>query len=235
MTESMQTTIPLTRIQKLIGSLMHQSKQTKACGYLSVWADLTELTGMRKKYCRQAGVRVTTNDMILYAMGRAMLRYPLTAARLDEAAGQLVIPSSIGLGFAVAAPQGLVVPVIQQAEQKSLRQIADAGDDLLKRARSNKLIPDDFEGATMVLSGLGMYGIEWFYAVAPPSATGIVSIGFIGDQCVCTDAGVTSRKRMNLSLAIDQRIVDDFTAAAFLRTLADLLEDPWALVEEGGS
>lgn len=233
MMPSTQTTVPLTRIQKLIGSLMHESKQTKASGYLSVWADLTELAGMRKQYCRQAGVRVTTNDLILYAMGQAILRYPITAARLDTAAGRLVIPESIGLGFAVAAPQGLVVPVIQQAERKSLTQIAEAGDDLLRRARSNKLIPDDFEGATMVLSGLGMYGIEWFYAVAPPSATGIISIGFIGDQCVPAGEGVTSRKRMNISLAIDQRIVDDFTAGAFLRYLADRLEDPWSLVNEG--
>lgn len=230
MTETMQTTIPLTRIQKLIGSLMQQSKQTKAGGYLSVWADLTELTAMRKKYCRQAGVRVTTNDMILYAMGRAILKYPLAGARIDEAAGRLVIPESIGLGFAVAAPQGLVVPVIRQAQRMSLTQIAEAADDLLKRARANKLIPDDFEGATLVLSGLGMYGVEWFYAVAPPSATGIVSIGFIEDQCVPVDGVAATRKRMNLSLAIDQRVVDDFMAAAFLRHIADLLEDPWMLV-----
>ena len=232
MTETLGKTIPLTRIQKLIGSLMHQSKQDKACGYLSVWADLTELAGMRKKYSRQAGVRVTTNDMILYAMGRAILKYPITAGRLDRQAGGLVIPKSIGLGFAVAAPQGLVVPVIQKAEAKGLTQIAEASDDLLRRARSNKLIPDDFEGANMVLSGLGMYGIEAFYAVAPPSATGIISIGFIGDHCAAVDGAVSSRKMMNISLAIDQQIVDDFTAAAFLRHIADLLEDPWGLVKE---
>ncbi len=229
----MQTTgtLPLTRIQKLIGHLMLESKQTKAAGYLSVWADVTDLPQVRKKYSRRSGVRVTTNDMVLYAMARALREFPLPAASIDRSAGVLVIPERIGLGFAIAAPQGLVVPVIADAGGKTLTELAQATEALLRRARANQLLPDDFEGAHMVLSGLGMYGIEWFYAIAPPSATGIVSIGYIGDYAAVRDGRPQTRKRMNISLAVDQCVVDDFTAARFLRRVADSLEDPWSMTE----
>lgn len=221
--------LPLTRIQKLIGHLMLQSKQTKATGYLSVWADVTDLPAMRKKYSKKTGVRVTTNDLVLHAMATALREYPLLSAGLDRAGGDLVIPERIGLGFAVAAPQGLVVPVIQDAGSKTLTQIAQASEALLHRARANQLLPDDFEGANLVLSGLGMYGIEWFYAIAPPSATGILSIGYIGECLMPIHGEPTVRKRLNLSLAVDQCVVDDFTAARFLRRIADQLEDPWSM------
>lgn len=221
--------LPLTRIQKLIGHLMLQSKQTKAAGYLSVWADVTDLPAMRKKYSRQTGVRTTTNDLVLYAMAAALREFPLLSAVIDRAGGQLVIPERIGLGFAVAAPQGLVVPVIQDAGSKTLTQIAQASEALLHRARANQLLPDDFEGANLVLSGLGMYGIEWFYAIAPPSATGILSIGYIGDYVAAVNGQPAARKRLNLSLAVDQCVADDFTAGRFLRRVADQLEDPWSM------
>lgn len=223
--------LPLTRFQKLIGHLMLRSKQTKAAGYLSVWADVTDLSAMRKKYSRKTGVRVTTNDLVLGAMARAALQVPLMTASIDRRTNELVIPEQIGLGFAVAAPQGLVVPVIPDACGKTLTQLAQASEALLRRARANQLLPDDFEGANLVLSGLGMYGIEWFYAIAPPSATGIVSIGYISDHLVPKNAKTEVRKRINVSLAVDQCLVDDFAAARFLRLVADQLEDPWSMTE----
>lgn len=223
--------LPLTRIQKLIGHLMLESKQTKAAGYLSVWADVTDLPAMRKKYSRKTGVRVTTNDLLLYAMARALREIPLPSAVIDRQTDELVIPERIGLGFAVAAPQGLVVPVIQDACGKTLTELAQATDALLRRARANQLLPDDFEGANLVLSGLGMYGIEWFYAIAPPSATGIVSIGYIADHLVPINGKTEVRKRLNVSLAVDQCVADDFTAARFLRRVVDRLEDPWSMTD----
>ncbi len=223
--------LPLTRIQKLIGHLMLVSKQTKASGYLSVWADVTDLPAMRKQYSRRTGVRTTTNDLVLYAMAAAMREFPLLSAVIDRESQELILPERIGLGFAVAAPQGLVVPVIQDAGNKTLTQIAQASEALLHRARANQLLPDDFEGANLVLSGLGMYGIEWFYAIAPPSATGIISIGYISDYVAAVKGQPAIRKRINLSLAVDQCIVDDFTAGRFLRRIADQLEDPWSMRE----
>jgi pyruvate dehydrogenase E2 component (dihydrolipoamide acetyltransferase) len=137
--------VPLTRIQKLIGRLMHQSKQTKANGYMTMQADLTELTAMRREYCRKARVRATTNDFFILAMARAVKKYPLLAATLDETRDNLVVSGAVGIGFAVAAPKGLLVPYCMIWAPKPDRDCAES-EMLLAKARSNKLTPDDFDG-----------------------------------------------------------------------------------------
>ncbi|MEN6309280.1 MAG: 2-oxo acid dehydrogenase subunit E2 [Anaerohalosphaeraceae bacterium] len=221
--------VPLTRIQKLIGRLMHQSKQTKANGYMTIRADLTDLTAMRRDYCRKARVRATTNDFFILAMARAVKKYPLLAATLDETRDNLVVSGAIGVGFAVAAPQGLVVPVLHDMGSKSLIEVAAESEMLLAKARSNKLTPDDFDGANVVLTGLGMFGVHQFYAIAPPSATAIVSIGMIEDALVLKDDETRVRKVMDVSMAYDGQIVDEFYAGGFLSSIIEQLEDPWVL------
>jgi pyruvate dehydrogenase E2 component (dihydrolipoamide acetyltransferase) len=218
--------LPLTRIQKLIGGYMLQSKRSKASAYLRMRADLTELVSMRKAYCRKVNARVTTNDFFIYAMAQAVKCYPLMAATIDPSGNEIVIAENIGVGFAVAAPQGLVVPVLKEMNHKTLPQTALESEDLLKRARANKLLPDDFDGANIVLTGLGMYGIESFYAISPPSATGILAIGNIEEAIVPVPKGFQTRKMMYVSLAFDQRVMDEFYAAKFLRRVIDLLENP---------
>jgi pyruvate dehydrogenase E2 component (dihydrolipoamide acetyltransferase) len=154
------------------------------------------------------------------------------AAMPDEAMENLVIADNIGIGFAVAAPQGLVVPVIRNMNQKTLTQTAEASDLLVKKARSNKLTPDDFDGATIVLSGLGMYGVESFYAISPPAATGIISIGNIEEAVMPAGDGFQTRKMMYVSLAFDHRLVDEFYAVDFLKHVVDLLQNPDELTKD---
>jgi pyruvate dehydrogenase E2 component (dihydrolipoamide acetyltransferase) len=213
---------------------MLQSKRSKASAYLRMRADLTELVSIRKGYCRKVNARVTTNDFFIYAIAQAVKQYPLAAATIDPTRSNLQIPEDIGVGFAVAAPQGLVVPVLKRMNHKTLPQTAIESEDLLKRARSNKLMPDDFDGANMVLTGLGMYGIESFYAISPPSATGILSIGNIEEAIVPVEQGFQVRKMMYAALAFDQRVMDEFYAAKFLRRVVDLLEHPIELTGETG-
>lgn len=232
MTEQLKNQVPLTRIQKLIGVYMLQSKQTKANGYLRMRADLTDLAAMRKRYCRKTQSRVTTNDFFIYAIAQAIMKYPLMAATMDEAMDNMVIPERIGVGFAVAAPQGLVVPVIHNMQLKTLAETADESDLLVKKARCNQLMPDDFDGATIVLSGLGMYGIESFYAISPPSATGIISIGNFEDVVMPDGEGFATRKMMYVSLAFDQRLLDEFYAVEFLKHVVDLLQHPETMLPE---
>jgi pyruvate dehydrogenase E2 component (dihydrolipoamide acetyltransferase) len=232
MTQTSQPqTLPLTRIQSLIGRLMLQSKRTKANGYLSIHADLTELTAMRRDYCRMAQVRATTNDFFFLAIARAIKKYPLLAATLDRGRENLIISEKIGVGFAVAAPQGLVVPVLQDVGDKNLVEISAESEILVAKARSNKLMPDDFDGANVVLTGLGMYGIHQFYAIAPPSATGIVSLGLIEEMITPKEGELCVRKRMDVSLAYDGQVIDEFYAGAFLRYMVDQIEDPWTLTK----
>ena len=221
-----KNSLPLTRIQKLIGHYMLESKRTKPNGYLRVRADLTRLVQGRKAYCRRTGSRVTTNDFFIYTIAQSLLRFPLMAAAIDQGGEALIVPEDVGVGFAVAAPQGLVVPVIKHMQNKGLAETALESETLLKKSRANKLVPEDFDGATMVLTGLGMYGIDYFYAVSPLSAAGIVSIGNFEDVTVPMDGGFTVRKMMYIGLAFDQRLIDEFYAAQFLRHMTAYLENP---------
>ena len=231
LTKTANNKIPLTRIQKLIGSYMQKSKQSKANGYIKIRADLTDLVKIRKKYCRRIGVRVTTNDFFVYAIAQAVRDFPLMAATIDISGNELLIPEQVGVGFAVAAPQGLVVPVLKNMTEKSLVDTAVQSEELINKARSNKLMPDDFDGANLVLTGLGMYGIESFYAISPPSATAIISIGNIEEAIVPRNGDFETRRMMYVAMAFDQCAVDEFYAAKFLRKVVDLLEAPALLTQ----
>ena len=153
------------------------------------------------------------------------------AGRFDANSENMIIAEHIGIGFAVAAPQGLVVPVVKDAAEKTLPQIAIESDMLLKKARVNKLMPDDFDGANVVLSGLGMYGVDSFYAIAPPGSTGIISIGTINEALVPKDKELATRRMMTAGLAVDQRIVNEAYAARFLKRVAEQIENPGVLTK----
>lgn len=223
--------LPLTRIQKLIGKLMLQSKQQKPCGYIKIRTDLTDLAKTRKKFCKTSGIRVTTNDFFFCAIARAVKQFPLMAASFTSDRQYLKIASQVGIGFAVAAAQGLVVPVITNSTEKTLTQIARDSAALLEKARANKLMPDDFDGDNIVLSGLGMYGITSFLAIAPPGATAIISIGRPVDTMVPRDGEIKVRKIMSVAMAFDTRIVTEVYAAKFLTAVTKQLEDPASLID----
>ena len=231
MEESSGKRIPLTRIQRLIGRLMLQSKRQSAFFYLQSEADVTELVAIRKPYCKRVKVRVTTNDFFFCAIARAMVKYPLMAGRLDETGGFIEIPRQIGIGFAVSAPQGLVVPVIQDVEKKPLIRIAAESAELLKKARANRLMPDDFYGATIAVTSLGMYGVTSFFAIAPPGVAGIIATGTIDEHVLPVNGDMVVRKLMSFALAADRKIVDEFYASKFLRHIIEQVEHPFTLTE----
>jgi len=230
MNSACKNTVPLTRIQKLIGKLMLQSKRQGPCCYLEARADMTDLVAMRRPYCRQAGVRVTTNDFFFCAISRAVKKFPLMAGHLDTGGAGIDIGDDVGVGFAVAAPQGLVVPVIKNVLGKSLPQIAARSSLLVEKARANKLTLDDFEGADIVFSSLGMYGVSSFFAIKPPGVAGIISVGKFEDTVVPSKGRLTVCKTMSVGLAADRRIVNEFYAARFLSRIVELLEAPEMLI-----
>ena len=229
MEKTKENKLPLTRTQKLIGKLMLQSKQERAFIYLQAHADLTELNTVRKASCKSSGVRVTTNDFFFAAIARAVKEFSLITAKLDQAGDNILLCENVGVGFAVSTAQGLVVPVIKNITEKNLVEIARQSNALIKKARANKLAPDDFDGASIVLTGLGMYGIDSFYAIAPPQTTAIISIGRPTDTAVPNNEKIVVRKIISVSLAVDRRIVDDFYAAKFLQKLTAFLEKPQLL------
>ena len=220
--------IPLTRIQKLIGRRMLQSKQTKPCFYLESKADVTELMAVRPKLRKSLGVRITTNAFYIRVLGLAAQKFPLTRGPFDGEAIHLT--DEINVGFAVNAPQGLVVPVVKHAERKTLPEIAREEKRLTDKARDNQLTLEEIEGETIALSNLGAYGTDSFIGIVPPPTTTILAVGNVIHTIVPRDGEMTERKIVSLSLAVDRRVVDESYAAQFLGLIKKRLQDPEQLI-----
>jgi len=229
--------VPLSRIQRLIGARMLASKQGKPCFYLALGADVTELMASRYSLSKRLGVKVTSNAFIIRALALAAAEYPLIVGRLAPLEPQdsmptdvIRIPDHVNVGFAVNSPQGLVVPVIHEAQIRTLAEIAGQEKLLTNKARGNKLTLADLEGETIALSNLGAFDIDTFLGIVPPPVSAILTAGKVAPTPVPRDGRVTVRKRVSLSLAVDRRIVDEAYAARFLQAFAQRLEDPERLV-----
>jgi pyruvate dehydrogenase E2 component (dihydrolipoamide acetyltransferase) len=220
--------IPLTRIQKLIGRRMLKSKQSKACFYLEARADVTELMALRPKLRKSFGVRVTTNAFYIHILGLAAEKYPLAVGRLQGES--ITIADRINVGFAVNAPQGLVVPVVKDAAGKTLPEIAREEKLLTDKARDNKLTLEEIEGETIALSNLGAYDIDSFLGIIPPPASTILSVGNVIHAAVCRNGEIEARKTVSLSVAADRRILDEIYAAGFLNYIKDRLQNPQQVI-----
>jgi pyruvate dehydrogenase E2 component (dihydrolipoamide acetyltransferase) len=220
--------IPLTRIQKLIGRRMLKSKQSKACFYLEAKADVTELMALRPKLRKSLGVRITTNAFYIHILGLAAQKYPLVVGRLQD--DSITIAERINVGFAVNAPQGLVVPVVKDAADKTLPEIALEEKLLTDKARDNKLTLEEIEGETIALSNLGAYDIDSFLGIIPPPASTILSVGNVVATVVFRDGEITARKMLSLSVAADRRVVSETYAAGFLNFIKDRLQNPQQVI-----
>jgi pyruvate dehydrogenase E2 component (dihydrolipoamide acetyltransferase) len=227
--------ISLTRIQKLIGERMLQSKMSKPCFYIEIKADVTELMGLRQKLRKSLKVKITTDAFYVRAMALAVKKYPLMLGRIDG--DNIKIPDSINVGFAVNAPQGLVVPVIKEADGKTLAEIAELERVLTEKARDNKLTLEEMEGETIALSNLGAYGVDSFFGIVPPPTSTLLAVGNVIKEVVLrrTPDGAEGgeavvRKMVSLTLAVDRRIIDEVYTAKFLSTICEQLQNPQQLV-----
>lgn len=220
--------IPLTRIQKLICRRMLESKRTKPCFYLEAKADVTELMAMRPKLRKTFGVRITTNAFYIHALALAAQEYPLTVGTLD---GDCIkIAERLNVGFAVNAPQGLVVPVVKDADEKALPEIAREEALLTDKARDNKLTLEDIEGETIALSNLGAYGTDSFIGIVPPPTSTIISVGNVIHTVAPMNGEMPERKLVSLTVAADRRVVNEIYAARFLGFIKGHLQNPQELI-----
>jgi pyruvate dehydrogenase E2 component (dihydrolipoamide acetyltransferase) len=224
----MVKSIKLTKIQKLIGERMVESKKSKPCFYIELKADVTELMELRPKLRKSLGVKITTNAFYIRALGAAVTKYPLM---VGVAAGDNIkIAESINVGFAVSAPQGLVVPVIKEADKKTLAEIAVIEKALTEKSRSNKLTLEDMEGETIALSNLGVYGVDSFMGIVPPPVSTILAVGNAGGTVVVREGQAAVRKKVSLNLAADRRVINEVYAAGFLGLIKKELENPRQLI-----
>jgi pyruvate dehydrogenase E2 component (dihydrolipoamide acetyltransferase) len=220
--------VPMGRIQKIIGQRMSRSKQNIPCFYLKRRADISELLDMRRGAGRDKAVKITTNDFLIRALGLAIEKYPLLAAKIDN--NDIVIADTVNVGFAVAAPHGLVVPVIKDAQKKHVAQIATETEALTQKARSDQLTADDVGGACITLSNLGVFGIDSFIAIVSPGQASVMAVGNIAKSPIRTADGTQVRRQIDMTLSVDHTIVNGDYAARFLSFAAELLEQPQRLI-----
>ena len=222
--------IRLTRIQKLIGDRMLKSKLNKPCFYICSKADITELMAIRPKLRKSLGVKITTNAFYIHALGLAVQKYPLAAGKVEG--DKIKIAERINVGFAVNAPQGLVVPVVKDAGEKKLPDIAREEALLTYKARDNKLTLEEIEGETVGLSNLGAYGIDCFLGIVPPPASTILAVGnAIATPIYQSESDtIAVRKIVSLSMAADHRVMNEVYAAEFLNFITQELQNPQRLI-----
>jgi pyruvate dehydrogenase E2 component (dihydrolipoamide acetyltransferase) len=172
----------------------------------------------------EPGARVTVTDLLARVCAAALRRHPEVNVQFTEEA--LLRYPTADIGLAVAAPQGLVVPVLRSVERLSLAEVAARRADLVERARSGSLQLQDMEGGTFTISNLGMFGVEQFVAVLNPPQAAILAVGATEERPVAVDGELAVRPMMTVTLTVDHRAVDGAPAADFLRTVKTYLEEP---------
>lgn len=220
--------LELSSMRKVIASRLLTSKQTIPHFYLHVEVDAAPLMALRAQVNAQAenthGNKYSVNDFILKAVINAAEAVP--AVNASFAGDHIVKFKHVGLSVAIAVEDGLVTPVIKQAESKSLLAISRAVKDFAVRAKDKKLKPDEFDGGTITVSNLGAWGIESFDAIVNPPQAAILSVGAAIEKAVVKDGQIVPGLRMNLGLSCDHRVVDGAVGAAFLNEVRKLIEQP---------
>lgn len=219
--------IPLTGMRKVIAGRMRESLDTAAQAVHRLAVDMSETVRMRGKL-KAAEVAVSYNDIVLKAVGKALRLHPrINSALTDQG---IVEFGHVNIGVAVALEEGLIVPVIRDVDLLALEQIHAESRRLGEAARSGGLTPEDTQGGTFSVSNLGMYGLDSFTAIIDTPETGILAVGAIKDRVVPVDGQPAVRPVCELSLTYDHRVVDGAPAAEFLRTIGEILENPYRLI-----
>ncbi len=222
-------TIPLSNMRRTIAERLVASKQQNPHFYLSVEVDAGSLVRLRKELNASneaAGLpKLTVNDFILLAVAHAAAQHPYINA--SWGGDSIIQYAGVNISVAVAVDDGLITPVIRNADKLSLKEISAAVKDLAKRAREKKLKPEEYSGGTITVSNLGSYGIEQFFAIVNPPQAAILAIGAIVKKPVVNAKNeIVVGERMIISLSGDHRVVDGAVGAEFLSTLRKLIENP---------
>jgi pyruvate dehydrogenase E2 component (dihydrolipoamide acetyltransferase) len=223
--------VQLSQMRRTIARRMAESTRTIPHFFLTTVVDATELGALRKQINDQladSGTRVSFNDLIVKGAALAIRKVP--EVNVSFAEDSLIRHSHVNLGIAVATDRGLVVPVVRDADQKSVSQIAREARDLAERASAGKLQPPDYSGGTFTVSNLGMFGVEQFQAVINPPESAILAVGAIASEPAEFQGEIALRDRLRLTLSVDHRALDGALGARYLQALKALLEKPMLLL-----
>ena len=216
--------IAVSQMRKTISKRLSESKFTAPHFYLTMEINMDNCIEGRKKINETSQVKISFNDIILKACASALRKHPMVNSSLIE--NKIRKNHHIHIGVAVAVAEGLLVPVIRFADNKTLTHISLEVKDLADKAKEKKLQPSDWEGNTFTISNLGMFGIEEFTAIINPNDSCILAIGGIKNTPVVKNGEIVPGNIMKVTMSCDHRLVDGATGAKFLKTLKELLEDP---------
>ncbi len=216
--------IPVTQMRKTISKRLSESKFSSPHFYLTMEIDMENCINGRKKINESSERKISFNDIILKAVAVSLRKHPMVnSSLLDD---KIRLNHHIHIGVAVAVDDGLLVPVIRFADNKSLSHISMEVKDLATKAKQKKLQPSDWEGNTFTISNLGMFGIDEFTAIINPNDSCILAVGGIKNTPVIKNGEIVPGNIMKVTLSCDHRIVDGATGSAFLNTVKELIEDP---------
>ncbi|HEX5576691.1 MAG TPA: dihydrolipoamide acetyltransferase family protein [Gemmatimonadales bacterium] len=235
--DSPYTDVPLTQIRKTIARRLAQSIGPIPTFYLTtevdmgaVWAarEALQAAGQRGGGAAGQEAKVSFNDIIIKAVAMALRQHPACNAWWQD--DHIRYWHEVHVSMAVAVEEGLITPVIRNADLKTLREIAAESHDLAARARDRRLRPEEYTGGTFSVSNLGMLEIDEFTAVINPPEAGILAVGRIAEKPVVQNGAIGIGRRLRLTMSCDHRVIDGATGAQFLKTLKGMLENPLALV-----
>ena len=216
--------VRLSAMRKVIASRMVESKSTVPHFYISVDVTLDKLLALRKDINESEGTKISVNDFFIRALGLALTRVP--DANVQFGGDKLYKFGRTDVSVAVAIEGGLITPVIRDAGSKGLGVISAEMKDLAQKARDGKLAPEDYQGGTVSLSNLGMYGIRQFDAVINPPQAAILAVGAGEERAVVRDGALAVATRMTATLSCDHRAIDGAIGAEMLGVFRALVEDP---------
>jgi pyruvate dehydrogenase E2 component (dihydrolipoamide acetyltransferase) len=222
--------VELTKLQSTVAMRLAQSKFSAPHFYVTSEIAMDDAVRLRQMFNEAVdkSESISINDLVVKAVALALTKFPEVNASWAD--GRIERKRDINIGIAVGLPDRLIVPVLRNADQKSLKEIATESKQLIERARANKAAAQDYMGNTFSISNLGMYDVDQFTAIINPPDSGILAIGAIEDKAVVHDGQVVPGKRMRVTLSVDHRVFYGVTAAQFLQEVKRLLQSPMALV-----
>ena len=224
--------ISYTGMRKIIGERLSQSKFTAPHVYFTISVDMSKVMELIKKFTRNVEKKISINDFLVFVVAKVLSEQPnMNCSLIDE---EIIYHKDINIGIAVSLKEGLIVPVIKNADKKILYILSKEIKEMIKLAREKKLMPDDYKGGTFTLSNLGMYRIENFTAIINPPEAAILAVGAIKKNPIVVEEGsgekIEIRSIMKITLSVDHRLVDGVMAANFLKRVKDYLEFPKVLI-----
>lgn len=219
--------IPISGMRKVIADNMMNSVQSMAHAYHKVAVDMSEAKLIRAAF-KKAEKKVSFNDIIIMALGRALQEHPRMNAWVED--GKITEKGSVNVGIAVAVDNGLIVPTVRDVQNMTIGEIHDESARLIAKTKAGGLKKEEYSGATFTVSNLGMFGIDEFTAIVNPPQVGILAVGSMTDTPVVRDGQIVIRPMMNLVLTYDHRVIDGAPAAQFLSRVKELLENPYLMI-----